>query len=44
MQIKGYWGDIVIAPYIGIGIDAETPNKYAEELFEILNKVLFKKI
>jgi dynein assembly factor 3 len=38
-EVKGFWGDIVVSPYISFGIDTDTPNKYAQGLFEILNKV-----
>jgi hypothetical protein len=38
-QVLGYWGDIVASPYFSFGVDCETPNKHAEGLFEILNKV-----
>ena len=38
-QVLGYWGDIVASPYFSFGVDCETPNKYAEGLYEILNKV-----
>ena len=38
-QIMGFWGDIVCSPYLSFGVDCEVPNKYAEGLFEILNKV-----
>lgn len=37
-EIMGFWGDIVCSPYLSFGIDCEVPNKYAEGLFEILNK------
>ena len=38
-QVKGFWGDIVCSPYFAIGIDSDTPNKHAEGLYEIQNKV-----
>eukprot|EP01034_Spumella_vulgaris_P021650 gene21650-27690_t len=37
-EIKGFWGDISISPYLSFGIDSETPNKHAEGLFDIYNK------
>jgi hypothetical protein len=37
-EIRGFWGDIVCSPYFGFGIDCETPGKFEEGLFEILNK------
>lgn len=37
-EVKGFWGDISVSPFFCFGIDCETPNKYAEELFFILNK------
>lgn len=37
--MQGYWGDIVCSPYFAIGIDSDVPNKYAEGLYEIMNKV-----
>jgi dynein assembly factor 3, axonemal len=38
-EVKGYWGDIVSSPYFSFGIDSPTPNKFAEGLYEIYNKV-----
>lgn len=38
-EIRGYWGDIVCSPYFSFGVDCDTPNKLAEGLFEIINKV-----
>jgi dynein assembly factor 3 len=38
-EVKGFWGDIVSSPYFAIGIDSDTPNKFAEGLYEIINKV-----
>lgn len=38
-QVQGYWGDIVCSPYFAIGIDSDVPNKHAEGLYEIMNKV-----
>jgi hypothetical protein len=35
----GFWGDIMCSPYFAIGIDSDTPNKHAEGLYEIINKV-----
>ena len=40
-QVKGFWGDIICSPYFAIGIDTDTPNNHAEELYEIQNKVLY---
>jgi dynein assembly factor 3, axonemal len=37
-EVMGYWGDIVCSPYYAFGIDSETPNKFADGLFEIYNK------
>lgn len=37
-EIKGYWSDIVVSPYFGLGTDSDTPNKNAEGLYEIINK------
>lgn len=39
LQVKGFWGDIVCSPYFALGIDCDTPNKHAEGLYEIINKV-----
>lgn len=39
-QVKGFWGDIVCSPYFALGIDCDTPNKHAEGLYEIINKVI----
>ena len=36
--IKGYWADIVVSPYFTFGYDSDTPNAYAEGLYQILNK------
>lgn len=38
-EIKGYWGDIVCSPFFSFGIDCDTPNQFAKDLFEIVNKV-----
>jgi dynein assembly factor 3, axonemal len=38
-EIKGFWGDIVVSPYVGVGIDCAVPTKLAEGLFEVHNKV-----
>ena len=38
-EVRGFWADIVASPYFTLGIDCETPNKFAENLFEIYNKV-----
>ncbi len=43
LQVQGFWGDIACSPYFALGIDADTPNKHAEGLFEILNKVRRRK-
>eukprot|EP01041_Mallomonas_annulata_P012230 gene12230-25681_t len=37
-EVKGFWADIVASPYFSFGIDCDTPNVFAEGLFEILNK------
>jgi len=35
--VRGYWGDIVISPYIAFGIECDyMPEK--EKLFKIVNK------
>ena len=39
-KVQGFWGDIVCSPYFAIGIDSYDANKYAQGLYEILNKVL----
>jgi len=39
-EVKGYWGDVVCSPYFAIGVDSDVPNKYAEGLYEIMNKVI----
>jgi dynein assembly factor 3 len=39
LQVMGFWGDIVASPYFAIGVDCDTPNKHAEGLYEIVNKV-----
>ena len=38
LKVKGYWSDVVVSPYFTLGIDSDTPNKYAEGLYEIMNK------
>ena len=38
MLRRGLWNDIVCSPYIAVGIDSETPNEYAEEIFDIYNQ------
>ncbi len=39
-EVQGYWGDIVVSPYLSFGIDSETPNSFAQGLYEIYNKVI----
>jgi dynein assembly factor 3 len=36
--IKGYWGDIVVSPYLSFGVDCATPGELEDGLFEIMNK------
>lgn len=38
-EVRGYWGDVVCSPYFSFGVDCDTPNKFAEDLFQIYNKV-----
>jgi dynein assembly factor 3 len=38
-EVQGYWGDIVVSPFIGLGISSDTPNRHAEGLYEMYNKV-----
>jgi Domain of unknown function (DUF4471) len=38
-EVRGLWTDIVSSPYYSFGVDCETPNAFAEGLFEIFNKV-----
>ena len=33
MMRRGYWCDIVCSPFVPVGLDCETPNDHAEELF-----------
>lgn len=40
-DVMGLWGDIICSPYFAYGVDCEVPNKHAEGLFEILNKVVY---
>lgn len=40
-EVKGFWGDIVVSPYISFGIDCDTPNNHAEGLYDIHNKVTY---
>jgi hypothetical protein len=37
-EVKGYWGDIHCSPFFALGINCDTPNAHAVELFDILNK------
>jgi dynein assembly factor 3 len=37
-EVRGYWSDVVVSPYFTFGYDSETPNTFAEGLYEILNK------
>eukprot|EP00750_Incisomonas_marina_P005467 INCI13960.1.p1 GENE.INCI13960.1~~INCI13960.1.p1 ORF type:complete len:613 (+),score=106.78 INCI13960.1:216-1841(+) len=37
-MVKGLWVDVVASPYISLGIDCHKPNKYARDLFHIVNK------
>jgi Domain of unknown function (DUF4471) len=38
-QVRGFWLDIRIGPFIPFGVDCDKPNKAAEDLFLIHNKV-----
>jgi dynein assembly factor 3 len=39
-EVLGYWGDIVGGPFVSFGINSDSNGcKFAEELYEILNKV-----
>lgn len=42
--MKGFWGDIVCSPFFALGVDCDTPNKHAEGLYEIINKVRYSYI
>jgi len=35
---RGFWGDVVMSPYFALGVDCEQPNRFARELFQVLNK------
>jgi len=37
-EVLGFWGDITAGPYFSFGVDCDTPNSFAEGLFEIMNK------
>jgi len=37
-DVKGYWGDVVVGPYLSFGIDCDTPGDNEKELFTIMNK------
>jgi dynein assembly factor 3 len=37
-DVRGFWLDIVVSPYPAFGVEAEPVNKFAEDLFLILNK------
>ena len=37
-EVRGFWADVVASPYFTFGVDCETPNKFAEGLYEIFNK------
>ena len=36
--VRGYWGDIVNSPYPALGIRCDTENKFAADLFRIMNE------
>ena len=38
-EVRGFWGDIVGSPFFSFGVDCDVPNKLAEDLYEIHNKV-----
>ena len=38
MMRRGLWTDIVCSPFISLGIDSDTPNEHAEEIFDIYNQ------
>jgi len=35
---KGYWVDMVVSPFVSVGLECETPNEHAKELFKIQSK------
>jgi len=37
-DVRGFWLDIIVSPYPGFGVEAEPVNKFAEDLFLVLNK------
>lgn len=37
-EVLGFWGDITAGPYFSFGVDCDTPNSFAEGMFEIMNK------
>ncbi len=36
--VRGYWGDVVNSPYISFGIECETPNDFAKDLWKVMNQ------
>ncbi|CAM9117268.1 unnamed protein product [Ectocarpus sp. 13 AM-2016] len=37
-EMRGFWLDIRVGPFITFGVDCDRPNPFAEELFNVLNK------
>ncbi len=37
-MVRGFWLDVVVSPYVPIGIDCYRVNKFAEDLFHIQDK------
>ncbi|CAM9189410.1 unnamed protein product, partial [Laminaria digitata] len=37
-EMRGFWLDIRVGPFITFGVECDRPNAYAEELFAIINK------
>eukprot|EP00903_Cladosiphon_okamuranus_P019165 g17627.t2 len=37
-EMRGFWLDIRVGPFITFGVDCECPNAFAQELFAVVNK------
>jgi Domain of unknown function (DUF4471) len=39
MQVRGFWLDIRVGPFVPFGVDCDKPNQAAKDLFLVHNKV-----
>ena len=40
VDVRGYWLDILIGPFVAFGVEAETDDEFAKDLFRVLGKTI----